>query len=456
MREGSKPGRWSSNVAFYLAAMGAAVGLGSIWRFPYLTGTNGGSAFVFIFILACLAVATPLLVGEFILGRRSRRSPPEAAGAVAASFGRSRGWNVIGILGTLAAFLIMSYYTVIAGWVLAYAWKFASGEFTGVARTAVAGRFDEFLSNPLRVGAWHLGFLILAGGISSRGVNRGIELANKIRAPGLLTLLLILVVYALATGDAKHGLAFAFAPDFSKLSANVLLAAVGQAFYATGVGMAMMIAYGAYVPVGTSLVRSALVITGSIVLVSLLATVVIFPLVYQYGLNPAQGADLVFNVLPTAFAEMPGGRIVGTLFFLLLMLAALTPTLAGMEPIIAWLEQRCGIARSMSALVATAGIWVLGIGSVLSFNVWAHWHPFEGIVRLRGMTVFDAADFISSNVLLPVGALLTCAFIGWRLPRSIGDEELPEESAPTRRLILLLLRYVCPIAIVTVLLAAFM
>jgi NSS family neurotransmitter:Na+ symporter len=456
MREGSKPGRWSSNVAFYLAAMGAAVGLGSIWRFPYLTGTNGGSAFVFIFILACLAVATPLLVGEFILGRRSRRSPPEAAGAVAASFGRSRGWNVIGILGTLAAFLIMSYYTVIAGWVLAYAWKFASGEFTGVARTAVAGRFDEFLSNPLRVGAWHLGFLILAGGISSRGVNRGIELANKIRAPGLLTLLLILVVYALATGDAKHGLAFAFAPDFSKLSANVLLAAVGQAFYATGVGMAMMIAYGAYVPVGTSLVRSALVITGSIVLVSLLATVVIFPLVYQYGLNPAQGADLVFNVLPTAFAEMPGGRIVGTLFFLLLMLAALTPTLAGMEPIIAWLEQRCGIARSMSALVATAGIWVLGIGSVLSFNVWAHWHPFEGIVRLRGMTVFDAADFISSNVLLPVGALLTCAFIGWRLPRSIGDEELPEESVPTRRLILLLLRYVCPIAIVTVLLAAFM
>jgi len=455
IRKGSEPGRWSTSFAFYLASAGAAVGLGSIWRFPYLTGANGGSAFVFIFILACLAIATPLLIAEFIIGRRSRRSPPEAAGEVARSFGRSRRWNIIGILGTVATFLIMSYYTVIAGWVLAYTWKCSSGQLTGLTRPEIALHFHEFLSDPLRVGAWHLAFIILVGGISARGVNRGIELANKIRAPGLLILLLILIAYALTAGDASRGLAFAFAPDFSKLSANVVLAAIGQAFYATGVGMAMMLAYGAYVPLGTSLVRSALIISCSIVAVSLLSTVMIFPLAYQYGLNPAQGADLVFNVLPTAFAEMPGGRLIGTLFFLLLVFAALTPSLAGIEPIVAWLEQHRGLSRSKASFLAAAGVWVLGIGSVLSFNVWARWHPLAGIGRLQSMTVFDALDFISSNLLLPVGALLTCVFVGWRLPPSLGDSELPEETVATRRIVRLLLRYVCPAAIAAVLVAAF-
>ena len=453
MPQGVETGRWSTKFTFYLASVGAAVGLGSIWRFPYLTGTNGGSAFVFVFILACLAIATPLLVAEFIIGRRSRRSPPLAAGEVASGFGRSRAWNVIGILGTLASFLIMSYYTVIAGWVMAYTWKCASGELAGLSRPAVAAHFHTFLSSAAQVGAWHLAFILLVGFISSRGVNRGLELANKVRAPGLLLLLTVLVIYALATGDVAHGLSFAFAPDFSKLSANVVLAAVGQAFYATGVGMAMMLAYGAYVPGGASLVNSALVISASIVLVSLLATLMIFPLVYRYGLNPAQGADLVFNVLPTAFAEMPGGRFVGTLFFLLLILAALTPTLAGMEPIVAWLQQ-FGLSRSISAFSTAAGIWLLGIGSVLSFNVWSDWHPFGAIARLRGMTIFDTADFVASNVLLPVGALLTSIFIGWVLPSELGDTELSEESPRVRRLVRWLLRYVCPIAIAAVLVAA--
>src|SRR3984957_3578717 len=258
MPKSSEPGQWSTQLAFYLAAVGAAVGLGSIWRFPYLTGANGGSAFVFVFVLACLAIATPLLVAEFMMGRRSRRSPPEAAGAVAAGFGRSRAWNVIGILGTVATFLIMSYYTVIAGWVLAYAWKCASGEITALPPRAVAGHFRGFLASPLGVGAWHLAFIAIVCTISARGVNRGIELANKIRAPGLLILLLILVVYALTTGDVTRGLSFAFAPDFGKLSANVVLAAIGQAFYATVVGRAMMLPYGSGVPRGASVMRSAL------------------------------------------------------------------------------------------------------------------------------------------------------------------------------------------------------
>jgi NSS family neurotransmitter:Na+ symporter len=452
MRTG--PERWSSKLGFYLAAPGAAVGLGSIWRFPYLTGTNGGSAFVFVFILACLAIATPLLVAEFIIGRRSRRNPAEAAGEVAASVGRSRRWNAIGVLGTAATFFIMSYYTVIAGWVLAFAWKSISGELASLPRSALALHFHEFLSSPLRVGAWHLAFVVLVGSISALGVNRGIELANKIRAPGLLILLLVLVAYALVTGDVTRGVAFAFAPDFGRLSPHVILAAIGQAFFATGVGMGMMLAYGAYVPRGASLIRAALVISGSIVLVSLLATLMIFPLVYRYGLNPAQGAELVFNVLPMAFWEMPGGRIVGSLFFLLLVLAALTPSLAGLEPIVALLVQRCGLTRSRAAFVAAASVWVLGIGSVLSFNEWAHWHPFSEIAGLQNMSVFDVLDFVSSNLMLPVGALLTCTLIGWRLPRSLVDTELPEETAWARRWVVFLLRYVCPLGIVAILVTA--
>jgi NSS family neurotransmitter:Na+ symporter len=449
----AEQGRWSSRPAVYLAGIGASVGLGSIWRFPYVAGANGGSAFVFVFILACLAIATPLLCAEFILGRRSRRSPPEAAGAVAADFGGSRAWNVIGVLGTLTSFLIISYYTVIAGWVLAYTWKCASGQLAGLTHGEGAVSFREFLSSPLRLGAWHLAFLGMAGFISARGVNRGIEVANRIRAPGLLLLLMILVVYALLTGDVGRGLSFAFAPDFAKLTPNVLLAAVGQAFYATGVGMSIMIAYGIYVPPGTSLLRTALAISGSIVLVSLFAALMIFPLVYRYGLSPAQGPELVFDILPTAFAQMPGGRLIGSLFFLLLILAALTPTVAGIEPLVSWLEQRGRLSRTAAALAAFGALWIVGIASVLSFNVWNHWYPLNWIGRLRGMTVFDAMDFLTSSAMLPIGALLTCILVGWRLPKLL-ETELPEDHVVLRRTCRVLLRYVCPIAIGAVLISA--
>jgi neurotransmitter:Na+ symporter, NSS family len=447
-------GRWSTRLTFYLSSVGAAVGLGSIWRFPYLAGANGGSAFVFIFIVACVVIATPLLVAEFSLGRTSRLSPPAAAGKVAAQVGASSAWNVIGILGTLAAFVVMSYYTVIAGWVMAYAWKCAAGQLGSLDQTGAAGtHFHEFLARPGEVGAWHLAFVILLGLISAEGVNRGLEIANKIRAPGLLIILTVLVAYALVAGDTDRGLAFAFAPNFSKVSANMVLAAVGQAFYANGVGMAMMLAYGAYVPRGTSLMRSALAVSGSIVLVSLLATLMIFPLVYRYGLSPAGGADLVFKVLPTAFAQMPAGRIIGTLFFLLLILAALTPSLAGIEPIVAWLQQR-GLGRRPAVYATCAVVWLVGIGSVLSFNRGAHWYPLGAIPRFEGMTFFDVSDFVGSDVLLPVGALCTSLFLGWVVPADHFDREIPEEMRRTRRLLRWLLRYVCPIAILAVLIAA--
>jgi len=290
--------------------------------------------------------------------------------------------------------------------------------------------------------------------ISAGGVSRGIEVATKARAPILLILLVVLTAYALANGDARAGLRFAFSPNLAAITPQVVLAAIGQAFYATGVGAAMMLAYGSYVAKGTSLVRAALIITGSILLVSILATLTIFPLVFRYGMNPAQGPDLVFDVLATVFAEMPGGRLVGTLFFVMLVLAALTPTIAGFEPLIAWLQQRRGFSRVRAVAITLAANWVVGIGVVLSFSRWSGWHPLGWLPTFENRTFFDVMDYLPSNVLLPAGALATSVFVGWRISRSILDGELSETTPLARRWCVWALRYACPIAIAAVFVAA--
>ncbi len=444
---------WSSHLVFYLGAVGAAVGIGSIWRFPYLAGTSGGSAFILVFVLAIGLIATPLLAAEFVIGRRARLSPPTAAGEVARQSGLSRRWNAIGLLGTGAAFLILSYYTVVAGWVLAYTWKCASGALSGLPRSEVTAVWRRFLASPVEMGAWHLAFVALVAYFSARGLHRGIELATKIRGPALLLLLLVLDVYALATGDVGRGLAFAFAPNFRAITPEVVLVAIGQAFYATGVGMAMMIAYGAYVSRGTSLLRSAGIISGSVLVVSLLSTLLVFPLVFRYGMNPAEGTELVFDVLPKVFAEMPAGRLVGSLFFLLLVFAALTPSIAALEPVIAHVLQRTRLRRGPAVLLSAGAVWLLGIASVLSFNLWATWRPLGFLPGFAQATWFDAVDYVSSNLLLPLGAVLTSVFIGWRLNRAVVAEELAETTPFARRACVFLLRTVCPLAILVVLVA---
>lgn len=445
--------RLSSGAAFYLVTIGAAVGLGSIWRFPYLAGRYGGGLFVLAFLAACVFIAVPLLIAEFYIGKMSRSSPPRAAGVLAARAGLSRGWDAIGSLGTLSSFMVFSYYTMIAGWVVSYAVRTANGSLAGLSGDAISGRFHDFVASPVRVWAWQLGFVAITGVVSSSGLKAGIERISVFRAPALLLLLLVLVGYSLVVGDTEHGLAFAFAPRSGTLSSALLLAAVSQAFFATGVGMALMIAYGSYIPDDTSLLRSAVFIVVSIVVVSLLATLLVFPLVFRYHLDPAQGAKLVFEVLPVAFAEMPGGRLVGTIFFTLLALAALTPAIATLEPAVAWLEGR-GLARRPAALaVCTAGA-LLGIGSVLSFNAWADVHPLGTVPGFGTRTFFDIVDFISSDLLLPLGALITSLFVGWVLPRKLADSR---GDAPVRQIdrwVLLLLRYVCPIAIFAVLVGA--
>jgi NSS family neurotransmitter:Na+ symporter len=409
---------------------------------------------VLAFVIACIVIAVPLLVAEFFIGQSSRRSPPQAAGDIAVRAGHGRRWNVIGAFGTLSAFLVFSYYTMIAGWVVAYALRTAGGSLVGLSSDVISVKFHGFLADPVLISAWQLAFVVLAGVVSSCGLKRGIEAISKFRAPALLLLLLILAAYSLYAGDTTRGLAFAFAPRPGTLSGALLLAAVSQAFYATGVGMALMIAYGAYVPNGTPLLRSALWVVGSIVLVSLLATVVIFPLVFRYHLDPAQGPKLVFEVLPAAFAEMPAGRIVGTAFFILLGLAALTPAIATAEPAIAWLEG-FGLTRRRAVTLVCAAGWTLGLGSVWSFNIWSAWRPLGAVPGFQSRTFFDLVDFVSSDLLLPVGALVTSIFVGWMLPGRITRPADPD-APRIQPWIIGLLRYVCPVAITIVLVSAFL
>lgn len=452
MSAGSTP-VWSSQLAAYLGTIGAAVGLGSIWRFPYLAGTLGGGTFIVVFVLACMFIATPLLIAEFMIGRQTRLPPMSSPGAFAARIGASRRWNAIGQIATLAVFLITSYYTLIAGWIVAYAVKCARGDLVGLTRSVVQAEWHAFLSDPWELMGWQFIFLVTVAFISGRGLGRGIEVVSRIRAPALLALLLLLDAYALYTGDVPAALHFAFAPHWEAMSASIVLAAIGQAFFATGVGLGMMLAYGSYMSSRAPLVRPALAISGSILLVSLLATLMVFPLVFRFHMDPASGPALVFDVLPTVFAVMPAGRLVGTVFFLLLILAALTPTLAAFEPVVAWLGAR-GWSRPRSAAISAVAVWATGLGSVLSFNVLADWHPLNAIPLLAGKTLFEVVDFIAGNVLTPIGALLTCLLIGWRLDRAIFATELRDTAPFVQQACRVLLRYVAPLAIGGVLLFA--
>ncbi len=444
---------WSSHLGFYLAVAGAAIGLGTLWRFPFLVGQHGGGLFVLVFAAACVVIATPLLIAEFMLGRRGGSNVPSAPARVAVAAGHSRRWAVIGWLGTLAIFLIMSYYGVIGGWVLEYVTAYALGETRGLDRAALGLRFESLLANPWRLAFWQAVFMGVTVLISSGGLRRGIETGNKIMMPGLFLILIGLGIYALQQGDATAALRFLTSVDLAQMNGDLVLAAVGQAFFATGVGMGIMIAYGSHVTQDESLPKSAAVVVGSIIAASVLASLLIFPLVFGNGVDPAQGPQLAFIVLPSIFVDMPGGGFVGTLFFVLLAFAALSSSIAGFEPAAGWLMERFELGRARAVSLVALAAWLLGLTSVLSFNRWQHWHPLNSIERFASATIFELIDFVAANLLLPLGALLTCVLVGWRLERATVAADFGSDSR-LRGVLLFLLRYLCPLAIVGVLLSA--
>ena len=444
---------WTSSTTFMLAAVGAAVGLGNIWRFPYMAGSNGGGAFVLIYLAAVVLIAIPVLMAETMIGRHGHMSAPVSMAKTAEEVGASRNWAVVGWFGVTAAFLILSFYSVIGGWVLAYVPKTISGTFTGMSPDAVGADFNTLLGNAATAVFWHTVFIAVTVGVVMHGIKSGIERAVGIMMPALFVMLLLIVGYAITAGDIKAGLAFMFAPDFSVITADVILAAIGQAFFSIGVGIGIMFTYGAYLPNNISLPRACLMIAGADTLVAVLAGIAIFPIVFANGLDAAVGPGLVFVTLPLAFGQMTGGAIIGTAFFVLLAFAALTSAISLLEVPVSWLEERKGWTRRSATLAIGGAIWLVGLGSALSTNVWADVRLLGMFDKFKDTGILDLVDYITGQALLPLGGMLIALFAGWWMKSSVLTEELGM-SETTFKVWRILVRFVCPVGIGWVLASA--
>ena len=446
-RTSSIHGEWSTRLAFILAATGSAVGLGNIWKFPYITGQYGGGAFVLVYLLCIALIGLPVMMAEIMIGRRGRQSPINTMTALAAENGRSTAWGLLGWMGVVAGFLILSYYSVIAGWALAYIFRAAGGLFVGMTGETADAAFVGLVSDPERLLAWHTIFMVMTAIVVARGVRSGLEQAVRYMMPGLFAILMLLVGYALAQGDFAAGARFLFAPDFSKLSGTAVLVAMGHSFFTLSLGMGAIMVYGSYLNERTSIAKTSMIIVVMDTVVALLAGLAIFPIVFANGLEPAAGPGLVFKTLPIAFGAMPGGAFFGTLFFVLLVLAAWTSAISLVEPAVAWLVENRGMTRNHATVWVALGSWVLGIGTVLSFN-----HGSD--LTLFGKTFFDLMDFLTSNVMLPLGGLCIALFAGWAMARTAVFDELQVAKVELRDAWYFVIRYIAPAAIFIVLLNA--
>ncbi|MFW6092550.1 MAG: sodium-dependent transporter [Pseudomonadota bacterium] len=420
---GSGP-TWSTRFTFVLAAIGASVGLGNIWKFPYVAGTNGGAAFVGVYLGCVAAIAIPILIAELMLGRHGRGSPPTAMARAAASSARAPLWRMVGWLGAWSGFLIVSFYSVIAGWALAYVLRAASGALSGVGGQQAAALFEDLLASPFALALWHTVFMVTTTVVVGRGLNRGIEAAVRFLMPALFIMLVILTLYAMAAGSPGAAWAFLFRFESTAVDGAVVLMAIGQAFFSIGVSMGLMMMYGAYLPAGVSIPGHAVVIALADTAVALLAGLAIFPLVFAHGLDPAEGPGLIFVSLPIAFGNMPLGAMFGALFFLLLVFAALTSAIALIQPMVARVQEHPAITPGIGAALTGTVAWLLGLASVLSFNVWSEVTPLGWLPAFAGSTIYDLLDYFTANVMMPLGGLLIALFAGWFASRRMLTGEL--------------------------------
>ena len=443
-------GMWSSRLMFVLAASGSAVGLGNIWRFPYVAGENGGAAFVIVYLLCIFLIGLPIMIAEISLGRAGRESPINSMRNLAAKSGASYRWQAIGWLGAIAGFMILSFYSVIAGWSFAYLFEMANGAFEGVDGEYAAAQFNGLTSNLWSIVAWHSLFMVTVTLISARGVGKGLEVAVKYLMPALFFLLVCLVIWsATNSGHFVEGFAFLFALRVDQFSGDSVLVAMGQAFFTLSLGMGAIMAYGAYLPKRTSVVSSAVTIAMLDTTVALLSGLIIFPIVFSNGLEPSAGPGLMFITLPLAFGQMAGGQFFGTLFFLLVSFAAITSAISIGEPAVAWLIEKMKIRRAKAAIIVGVLAWFLGLGSAFSFNIWSD------VQILPERTFFDTMDFVSNNIMLPLGGALIGLFAGWFLDRKVLAEQLEGAPEIVVKALTFLMRFVAPFCILVVFIMTF-
>ena len=434
---------WSSQTVFVMAAVGSAVGLGNLWKFPYITGEYGGGAFVLVYLACILLIGIPVLFSEFILGRSGKANPVQAMANVARENGASRLWSLVGFNGVLAGVLILSFYSVIAGWAVAYFFESLKGSFIGIDAAGVGTHFRALLASPYQLLFWHTVVSVFTILVVAKGVKGGIEKAINFLMPGLFLILLVLLGYATTTGAFIESFNFLFSPDFTKLSWEAVLVAMGHAFFTLSIGMGAMMVYGSYLSKEYSIVKAGLWIAFADTVVALLAGLVIFSIVFANGLEPGSGPGLLFQTLPVAFGDMTGGWFFGTLFFALVVMAALSSAISIIEPVVSWFDQNWGINRFKAAWIMGTLIWVVGIGTVLSFNTWQDVHVFGE------KTIFDTLDFLTTNIMLPLGGLFMTVFVAWVLKDEIRNSELPL-SDKMMKVFMFVLRWVAPIAVILV------
>lgn len=448
----SSRANFGSRLGVILATAGSAVGLGNVWRFPYMAGENGGAVFIITYLVCVFLLGIPCIVSEFIIGRHAQAN---TARAYANASGGNRFWTAVGAMGVITGFLITSYYAVISGWCLQYIYASAAGQLTGDA-PAVKAYFGDFMSDPVMPLFWTVVFFAITHFIITRGVQGGIERASKLLMPLLFILLLVIVGASCMLPGAVEGVKFMLLPDASKLSSSLFLSALGQSFYSLSIAMGCLCTYASYFNRETNLVKSAVQISLIDTFVAILAGLMIFPAAFSAGIQPDAGPSLIFITLPTvfqqAFAAMPFvGTIVGFMFYCLLALAALTSLISLHEVSTAFFHEELHISRSRAAIIVTVGCCCIGCLCSLSLGSW------EGL-QLFGMPLFDLLDFVTGQIFLPIGGFLTCMFIAWRMDRQIVRDQFTNWGTVSKSLYttyLYLMKYICPLAILVIFLHQF-
>ena len=408
---------FGSKIGVILATVGCAVGLGSIWRFPYMVGENGGAAFLLVFIICTILLGLPIMITEFFIGRHSRSN---AAGAFKVLAPGTK-WPLIGYNGVLAAFLILGFYSVVSGWTLEYIWQAMTGSLDGKTTAEFTEDFHAFSSSVFRPIFWTAVFVALTHVIIVFGVEKGIERASKIMMPALFLILILLCVRSVTLPNVSEGLNFFFKPDFSKITSSVVLSAMGQTFFSLSIGMGCLITYASYFGKETNLQTTAIEVTVLNTLVALLAGVMVFPAVFSFGIEPTVGPELVFITLPNIFEQLPFGSLWSFIFFILLALAALTSTISLHEVSTAYIHEEYHVSRNRAAWIVSIGVTIIGAICSLSFGVLKDF-------TIGGLIIFDAIDFLTAKIMMPLGGMMICIFVGTRIEKKVLKEELTNKG----------------------------
>ncbi|SNS73867.1 neurotransmitter:Na+ symporter, NSS family [Bacillus sp. OK838] len=438
----SKQEQWTSKLGFILAAAGSAIGLGAIWKLPYMTGENGGGVFFLLFILFTLLIGAPILIAEFTIGRNAQKDAISAYRYIAPG----KPWVLIGYGGVVASIILLSFFSVVGGWIISYLARSLTGSLSNLTQTEYGNFFNTIISNPYETVIAQLLFMVLTIWVVQGGVSKGIEKANKYMMPSLFILFIILLIRSLTLDGAMEGVKFFLKPDFSALTGETILLALGQSFFALSVGVSVMVTYASYLSKKEDITKSAFSVVGLNIFISLLAGLVIFPAVFALGFSPSSGPGLVFVVLPAVFNEMALGGIFMAIFFILLLFATLTTAFSILEIVVAAMIKGDTAKRKKASWIAGSVVFLIGIPSALSFGVLSD-------VKIFNLSIFDLADYLTSNIALPVGALFISLFIGYQMKRIEVQKEFETGADSGRSLFKLwyfLIRYIVPIMIILV------